>query len=89
VLFMGIEPCTTCKYGPYTAHIWSANANTVHIRPMYGHTDMDTDTVGNRKFPYTDTVIRRIQLRRILVCMVLDNPLIPDASYNLIRNRLG
>ena len=62
-------------------------AITVHIRLIYGldctygvykrsaKTHVRSYGYGyGRKFPYTDTIIRRIQIRRIFVHTVLANP---------------
>ena len=48
---------------------------TSHAHPEAANSH--TRSCGYRyaqKFPYTDTVIRRIQIRRIFVCMVMANP---------------
>ena len=73
MLLLGIEPCTTCKYVHKRRIYGSDRTHGVYIRSAKTHVRSYGYGYG-RKFPYTVTVIRRIQIRRIFVCMVMANP---------------
>jgi len=71
LLLLGFEPCTTCKYVHKRRIYGSDRTHGVYIRSAKTH----VRSYGyGRKFPCTDTVIRRIQIRRIFVCTILANP---------------